>query len=365
MTDRSRVVIELGAVRANVRRLREALGPRALFAVVKADGYGHGAVDVGRVALEEGAEALCVATLGEARALREALPEARVIVMGPLAPGEEREAGGLEVVVGTEDVWARVRDRTDVGVHVKVETGMGRWGLEPEAALAVGRTLADARGTPGPRLCGLMSHLATADETDTAFARRQVRLFARVADAFPPCVRHLANSAGTLRLPESRFDAGRCGIALYGISPSNDDPADEGLTPALRWTSHVAALRRLEPGESSGYGRRLIADEPLTIALVPVGYADGYPRNLSGLGSALVRGRRRPIAATVSMDQLVLRLEPGDEDVAVGDEVTLVGADGDERVRLEELAGLMGTLGYELATRLTPRPQRSEREVRD
>jgi alanine racemase len=210
-----------------------------------------------------------------------------------------------------------------------------------------------------------MSHLATADETDTAFARRQVRLFARVADAFPPCVRHLANSAGTLRLPESRFDAGRCGIALYGISPSNDDPADEGLTPALRWTSHVAALRRLAPGESSGYGRRLIADEPLTIALVPVGYADGYPRNLSGLGSALVRGRRRAIAATVSMDQLVLRLEPGDDDVAVGDEVTLVGADGDQRVRLEELAGLIGTLGYELATRLTPRPQRVEREVRD
>ena len=252
LTERSRVVIELGAVRANVRRLREALGPRALFAVVKADGYGHGAVDVGRVALDEGAEALCVATLGEARALRDALPEARVIVMGPLAPGEEREAGGLEIVVGTEDVWARVRDRTDVGVHVKVETGMGRWGLDPDAALAVGRTLADARGTPGPRLCGLMSHLATADETDTAFARQQVRAFARVAEGFPPCVRHLANSAGTLRLPEARFDAGRCGIALYGISPSNDDPADEGLVPALRWTSYVAALRRLAPGRVVG-----------------------------------------------------------------------------------------------------------------
>ena len=277
LTERSRVVIELGAVRANVRRLREALGPRALFAVVKADGYGHGAVDVGRVALDEGAEALCVATLGEARALRDVLPEARIIVMGPLAPGEEREAGGLEIVVGTEDVWARVRDRTDLGVHVKVETGMGRWGLDPDAALAVGRTLADARSTPGPRLCGLMSHLATADETDTAFARQQVRAFARVAEAFPPCVRHLANSAGTLRLPETRFDAGRCGIALYGISPSNDDPADDGLVPALRWTSQVAALRRLAPGDSSGYGRRLIAEEPLTIALVPVGYADGYP----------------------------------------------------------------------------------------
>jgi alanine racemase len=360
---RSLVVVDLGAVRANVRRLREALGPRALYAVVKADGYGHGALDVARASLDAGAEALCVATVGEARALRAHLRDERIVVLGPLAPGEEREVDGLEIVVGTEDVWRRVRDRPGLAVHVKVETGMGRWGLEPEAAVAMGRALAASPGQ-GPRLAGLMSHLATADEPDPAFARAQVRAFAAVADAFPPCARHLANSAGTLRLPEARFDAGRCGIALYGISPSDDDPYAEGLTPVLSWTSEVAALRRLAPGQSSGYGRRLVAERELRIALVPVGYADGYPRTLSGAADALVRGRRRRVSATVSMDQLALTLEPGDEDVAVGDTVTLVGRDGHERVGLEELAGRAGTIGYELATRLTARPQRVAREVR-
>jgi alanine racemase len=240
---------------------------------------------------------------------------------------------------------------------------MGRWGLDPDAAVAIGRALA-TRPTGGPRLAGLMSHLATADDPDPAFVRGQIRAFAAVAEAFPPCARHLANSAATLRVPEARFDAGRCGIALYGISPSDDDPADDGLEPVLAWTSEVVALRRLAPGASSGYGRRLIADRELTVALVPVGYADGYPRTLSGVADALVRGRRRRVAATVSMDALVLALEPGDEDIEVGDEVTLVGRDGDERVGLEELAGRSGTIGYELATRLGPRPDRVAREVR-
>ncbi len=361
---RSRLVVDLAAVRGNVRRLRESLGPRALFAVVKADGYGHGAADVGRVALDEGAEALCVATLSEALRLRPAVGDARIIVLGPLMAGEEREADGFEVVVGTEDVWRRVRDRPGLGLHVKVETGMGRWGLDPDAALAIGRTLAQGRPGESPRLAGLMSHLATADDPDPGFARGQVRAFAAVADAFPACARHLANSAATLRLPQARFDAGRCGIALYGISPSDDDPAAEGLTPALSWTSEVAALRRLAPGASSGYGRRLIADRHLTVALVPVGYADGYPRALSGRADVLVRGRRRPVAATVSMDQLAVALEPGDDDVRVGDLVTLVGRDGDELVGLEELAGRAGTIGYELATGMRARPDRVAREVR-
>ena len=229
------------------------------------------------------------------------------------------------------------------GVHVKADTGMGRWGMAPADALAVGRELAAADGPL--RLAGAMSHLATADD-DPAFAARADRgrspTFAR---EFPPCPRHLANSAAALALPDTHYDAVRCGIALYGVSPFGGDPAAHGLLPALRWTSRVAALRDLAPGQSAGYGRRLIADRPLRVAYVPVGYADGYPRLASGRADVLVRGRRRPVAATVSMDQLTCVV---DESVQLGDEVVLIGAQGDERITAEELAAHAETIGYEI-----------------
>ena len=237
-------------MRANVRRLREALGPRALFAVVKADGYGHGAVDVGRVALDEGAEALCVATLGEARALRDALPEARVIVMlGPLARGRGargRRAGG------------RGRHRGRVGAGARSHRprrarqgrdGHGPLGPRPDAAVAVGRTLADARGTPGPRLCGLMSHLATADETDTAL---RAAAGARLRRAWP---RPSRRARGTWPTPPARCGCRRRastrGAAASRCTASRRRTTTRptrGSSPALRWTSEVAALRRLAPG---------------------------------------------------------------------------------------------------------------------
>jgi alanine racemase len=205
-----------------------------------------------------------------------------------------------------------------------------------------------------------MSHLATADEPDTAFRDLQVERFAAFAAGFPPCPRHLANSAGTLRAPAGRFDAVRCGIALYGVSPFESDPALDGLEPALAWTSRVAALRDLQPGDSSGYGRRLVADRPLRIALVPVGYADGYPRVLSGASDVLIGGRRRRVAATVSMDQLSAVV---DDDVRVGDEVVLLGRQGDARVGAEELARLAGTIGYEICCGVRSRGERARRVV--
>jgi alanine racemase len=349
---RSTIEVDLGAVRANVARLRAAAGAAEVWAVLKADGYGHGAVACGGAALEAGAARLCCATLGEARALRSALGSVPVVVLSPLSPGEERSAAGLEIAISTLDGYARLRDAgVACGVHVKADTGMGRWGLAPSEALALGRELASGGGPL--RLAGLMSHLATADD-DPAFADEQTQAFAALAAAFPPCPRHLANSAAALALPATRFDAVRCGIAVYGVSPFGDDPERHGLRPALRWTSRVAALRELAPGQSSGYGRRLVADRPLRAALVPVGYADGYPRLASGRADVLVGGSRRRVAATVSMDQLTCVV---DEAVAPGDEVVLLGAQGGERVTAEELGRHAETIGYEIvcATALATR----------
>jgi alanine racemase len=350
---RSTIEIDLGAVQANARRLIEAGGGSRLWAVVKADGYGHGAVECATTALSSGAERICCASLEEAQELRVGLgARAPIVVFSPLQPGEEIEAGGFEIVVSSLEGYARLRAAgVSCAVHVKADTGMGRWGMTPADALAVGRELA---GSSGPlRLAGLMSHLATADD-DPAFAAVQAAVFASLAHEFPPCVRHLANSAAALTLPDTHFDAVRCGIALYGVSPFDRDPAEHGLRPALRWTSRVAGLRDLAPGQSAGYGRRLIAEEPLRVAYVPVGYADGYPRIASGRSHVLVRGLRRPVAATVSMDQLTCIVT---DDVQVGDEVVLIGAQGNERVTPEELARHAETIGYEIvcATELAVR----------
>jgi alanine racemase len=346
---RSLVTIDLGAVRANVRRLEEAAGS-PIWAVVKAGGYGHGAVAVGRAALGAGACGLAVATMGEAQALRRALPDARILILSPLAPGEESEASGFEVCVSDLDGWSRLREVPGVRAHVKVETGMGRWGLEPDDAVAVGRAARD--------LGGLMSHLATSEDRDQAFAREQARRFREVADAFPPCPRHLANSGGALYVPESRFDAARCGIALYGISPRDEDPAADGLTPVLEWRSEVRAVRDLNVGASSGYGRMIRAERPLRVAMVPVGYADGYPRRAAGAARALIGGREALVGA-VSMDQLGLVVPPGLA-VSPGDPVTLVGREGGLRAGIEQLARAAGTIGYEVACGIRPR---GEREV--
>ncbi len=272
---RSELTLDLGAIRHNARTLLRALDGAELWAVVKADGYGHGAVDVGRAALEAGATALCVATIPEGLALRRALGDARILVMGPAASGEvaaAREAG-LELVVSEGPVPEGVR------VHLKLDTGMGRWGLAELPA-------------PGRDVVGLMSHFASAD-VDAAFTDEQLQRFLAATEPHAHLTRHIANSAAALRVPAARLDAARCGIALYGISPFGTDPAEDGLEPALRWGSHLAQVRQLQAGESTGYGRRFVADRPTWIGLVPVGYADGFRRDLTR-----DRGARRRRAAT-------------------------------------------------------------------
>src|ERR671934_687343 len=252
---RSEITVDLGALRRNVRTLLRALDGSELWAVVKANAYGHGAADVAGAALGAGATALCVATIPEGLALRNEYRLERIIVMGPA--GSHREVAqardaGLELAISDTEIPEGVR------VHLKLDTGMGRYGLSELPA-------------PPAEVVGLMTHLATAD-TDLEFARIQLQRFREATDQYSHLTRHAANSAAVLRLPESHFDAARCGIALYGLSPFHGDPAEDGLEPVLSWQSALAQVKRLEPGESTGYGRRFVAEGPTWIGIVPVGY---------------------------------------------------------------------------------------------
>jgi alanine racemase len=337
--ERSCFTIDLGAARRNAATLARAVGDAELWAVVKAEGYGHGAVDVARAAVEGGATALCVATVPEALHVRTALRGSRVIVMGPVTEREVAEARAAKLEVVAAD--GRVPE--GLPVHLKLDTGMGRWGLSELPS-------------PTRDVVAVMSHLASA-ESDEAFTRSQVERFRTATEALGGVTRHLANSAGALRYPEARFDAVRCGIALYGISPFGTSPGADGLEPVLRWTSYLALVKRLEAGESTGYGRQFVAERQTWVGIVPVGYADGFRRDLTGTEVA-VDGARRRVVGTVSMDALAVEL-PGK--LPVGTPVTLVG-DG---ILIEEHARVAGTIGYEIATGLNTRSRRAQRLVRD
>jgi alanine racemase len=336
---RSELTIDLGALRRNARRLREVLGDTELWAVVKADAYGHGAVDVAGAVLDEGSSMLCVATIAEALELRAAFPEARILVMGPTAGRELAQAreARIELTVTDGDVPEGVR------AHLKLDTGMGRWGMEslPE---------------PTADVVGLMTHLATAD-SDPEFAATQLERFEAATRRYSHLTRHAANSAAALRLPQSRLDAARCGIALYGLSPFGGDPADDGLEPVLRWESRVAEVKQLAAGESTGYGRRFVADRPTWVGIVPIGYADGFRRDMTDT-EVVVEGSRRRVVGTISMDALAVELE---ERLPVGTAVTLIG-DG---VRAEHHADVAETINYEIVCGIDSRPGRARRSVLD
>src|SRR5712691_8002652 len=288
---RSEITIDLGALRRNVRTLLRALDGSRLWAVVKADGYGHGAIDAAGAALGAGATALCVATIPEGLALRNEYRIERILVMGPAGSNREvaqaRDAG-LELVIADGEIPEGVR------VHLKLDTGMGRYGLAELPA-------------PPAEVVGLMTHLATAD-TDVEFARAQVERFQAATAEYAHLKRHAANSAAALRLPEARFDAARCGVALYGLSPFGTDPVGDGLEPVLSWQSMLAQVKQLAPGESTGYGRRFVVENPTWIVLVPVGYADGFRRDLVGT-EVRVAGESRRVVGTVSMDSFAVELD--------------------------------------------------------
>jgi alanine racemase len=355
--------VNVAAIERNVARLAGHVGPgTAVCAVVKADGYGHGAVPVARAALAGGATWLAVVTATEATALRRGGIDARLLVLGPLGDDDLPEAldARAEVVVWDEAGVERLeRLGRPADVHVKLDSGMGRLGQrDPGLALELCDRV-DA--TPPLRLSGAMTHFATADDPeDELFALQLARFTAWAADVrtrHPDVVLHAANSAATLREPAAHFDLVRPGIAIYGMDPMNRDPADHGLEPALEWTSRLAAVKPLEPGESVGYGRRFVAGEPTRIGTVSAGYGDGVRRGLTNAGAVLVGGRRVPMVGTVSMDSFGVDLGPGAPEQP-GAPAVLIGRDGDERITAEDVARLLGTINYEVTCAIGPRVPR-------
>ncbi len=391
MAVRALARVNLAAIERNVERLRGGLADGVgLCAVVKGGGYGHGALPAARAALAGGARMLAVATAGEAAELRAGGIEAPVLVMGAVSDEELPVALGArcELVAWTEPFVERLRRAgagsapapvgsaaapagsaaapvgsapAPVRVHVKLDTGMGRLGTrDPDEALRVAERVVEAG--PALELAGAMTHFASADE-DPSFTSAQLGRFVPFVAAmrerwpFPGIVVHAANSAATLREPASQFDLVRCGIAIYGCDPMNDDPASHGLEPALELTSYVAAVKLAHAGESAGYGRRWVARSDTWVATVPIGYADGIRRALTNNCDVLIGGRRYPLVGTVSMDNITVEVGTPDA-VRVGDRVTIIGGDGDEVQTAEEVARRVGTISYEIVCGLTPRVPR-------
>ena len=362
--------VDLDAVRDNVRNLLAMALPAALLAVVKADGYGHGAVPVAEAALEAGASWLGVALVEEGIALRNAGIDAPVLVLSeqPAAAAPAIVAHRLTpIVYTTNGIDALAKAVADAGgseplpVHLKVDTGMHRVGCAPEDA----RRLADAVAARTELVLeGVCTHFAVADDPAHPSTSEQIRTFESVLEALaegghrPPVV-HASNSAGLLAHPTARYDLVRCGIAIYGIPPGPAVADAAALRPSLSLKARVAHVKELPAGSRLSYGLRYELGRDGRVATIPIGYADGVARNL-GLagGQVLIRGRRFPIAGTVTMDQLMVDLgvdADGDElgvgnEVEVGDEVVLLGRQGSEEITAEEWAARLGTIAYEIPT---------------
>ncbi|HEY2181486.1 MAG TPA: alanine racemase [Solirubrobacteraceae bacterium] len=363
---RAQASVNVAAIERNCARLRTELSEGAeLCAVVKADGYGHGAVQSAHAALAGGATWLAVATAGEARELRDAgVGTTPILVMGALTAGELRDALGADadVVVWNEHYVRAVAEQGGGRVHVKLDSGMGRLGTRD--ADEATRVLALARELRGVEPVGLMSHFATADDVnDDGFFAHQLDTFARWAqerrDEQPGLLVHTANSAALLRDSSAHFDMARCGIAVYGMDPLGDDAAGHGLEPALELSSYVAEVKPCRAGESAGYGRRFVAEHDTHLGVLPIGYGDGWRRALSNNADVLIAGERRSLVGTVSMDNVTIDLGPeADGALLRGRPATLIGVDGEQRITAEELARRLQTINYEITCALTPRVAR-------
>lgn len=358
--------VDLGAVRHNVGVLRRRAAPAATWVVVKANGYGHGAVPVARAALAAGADGLCVALAAEGVALREAGIEAPVLVLSEqppeLAPAivAHRLAATVYSVAGI-DALAAAAHRAGVAgvpVHLKIDTGMHRVGARAGDAPALVTRIAD---TPALRLAGVFTHLAMSDEPDEPATGSQLRAFDDALDALtlpPDVVVHAANSAGALAHAGARRSLVRAGIAAYGLPPGPGVAAlSAELRPALSLRARVSFVKRLRAGDRLSYGWRHELAADAHVATLPIGYADGVPRRLYAAGGeVLVGGRRRPIVGVVTMDQLMV--DCGDDDVTVGDEAVLIGRQGDEEVTATEWADRLGTINYEITCGISARVPR-------
>jgi alanine racemase len=369
MAQRAVARIDLGAVRANCAHLKATLGASAeLCAVVKADGYGHGADGCAEAALAGGATRLAVATAAEAAQIGRRFQHVPLLTMGALTREDLDVAldAGSEIAVWHEGFRSLVAGRAraqghPARVHVKHDSGMGRLGNpDPAEVLALARAC-DA--DPDLELAGVWTHFATADEPDSDFFDEQLDRFSAVAEAvraeFPTVTVHAANSAAVFRDPRSHFDMARCGIAVYGLDPFQEDPAERGLAPALSLRSYVADVKRFAAGAGAGYGRTWRAPVDTWVGVLPLGYGDGVRRGLSNNAEVLVRGRRRPLVGTVSMDNVTIDLGP-ETDVEPGEEAVLIGAQGEEAILAEEIAARLGTINYEVTCGISARVPREE-----
>jgi len=365
--------IDLEAVRHNIGELRRA-SSTDVCAVVKADGYGHGAVPVAVAALEAGAAWLAVALVEEGVALRSAGITAPVLVLSEphpaaaplvvandLRPTLYTAAGIAAMAAAAGGAPAPIRSpATPLAVHVKVDTGMHRVGAQPEAVVDLVRQV---EHSPSLRFEGLWTHLATADEADPAFTDEQLRRFeavrASLAEAgFRPGLLHASNSAGALHHPDARYDLVRCGIAIYGCAPAPGRPMDADLRPVMSLRSKVSLVKRVAAGEAVSYGQRHRFDRDTIVATVPIGYADGVPRRLSAVGGeVLIGGRRRLIAGTITMDQILVACDE-DGSVAIGDDVVLLGRQGHEVITADDWAWPLDTISYEIVCGISGRVPR-------
>ncbi|QXC60350.1 alanine racemase [Aquihabitans sp. G128] len=362
--------VDLDAVTANVRALRAVVGPVLFCAVVKADGYGHGAVPVASAALAGGADLLGVALVAEGAELRDAGSAAPILVLSQASPDELDVLVGcdLEATAYTEAgvaglaAAARRAGRgaeRPVRVHLKVDTGMHRVGAQPDEVVALARSI-DVE--PGLALASVFTHCAVADEPDDPFTAEQLRRYEEVladlaAAGIDVPLRHAANTAAAIAHPDARYDVVRCGIGIYGLDPSAEVAGRVPLRPAMALRSRVSHVKRVAAGEGISYGLRYRPERETTIATVPLGYADGVPRALSSVGAeVLVGGRRRPIAGTVTMDQFLV--DCGDDPVAVGDDVVLLGEQGGDRIGADDWARRLGTISYEIVCGISTRVPR-------
>lgn len=364
---RSWVEVDLEAVRANARAILRFVDGPDLCAVVKADGYGHGAVEVARAAVDAGAAVLAVAQVDEGVQLRQVGLEAPIWVLSEPDPTEFALACAfdLEPVVysaagiAAAEVAAASSAAEQLRVHLKIDTGMHRVGARPEDAVARASQVADC---PNLVLGSVLTHCAVGDEPENPFTDTQMDRFDSARQALAtaglaPPLAHAANSGATLAFPRTHLDVVRCGIALYGLTPSAALAERIDLQPALRWVTNVGFVKELGPGDRVSYGQRGLVEQPTRVATLPVGYADGYRRATWEVpGVVLIGGRRCDILGVVTMDQIVI--DVGDLDVAPGDEAVLIGRQGSEAITAEHLAEGLGTINYEITCGLSSRVER-------
>ncbi len=368
--------IDLGAIRHNILTLREIVAPSAVWAVVKADGYGHGSVAAARAAIDAGAEGLCVALVTEGLALRRAGIDAPILLLSEQPPNT---AGRIVDNRLTPTVYTRQYLDALVGaaptglpVHLKIDTGMQRVGAHPHAAAALAQSI--SKRSPALRLAGVFSHFAVADDVDDEFTARQVERFDGALEHIveqhgPVPLVHLANSAAAIAHPETHRSMVRIGIAMYGISPGPQlDEMCRDLRPAMQLRARVSYVKMARAGSRISYGRIHQFERDTNVATIPIGYADGVPRRLgSNGGEVLIGGKRRAIVGRVTMDQIMV--DCGDDDIEVGDDVVLIGTqdgpDGAQTIRAEDWANRLGTIGYEIVCGISARVPRFERRSID